>query len=176
MAETNETNWDYKPDEPEAKSPHSVSSFEWEAPEYIAHNHGVGWYLALTIITAGAAAGIYFISSRDIVATAIVALLGVAVGVFAGHQPGTAKYQIGPSRLKVNGKSYEYAAYKSFSISREPEFSSLNITPLKRLMPPLTVNYDPKDEKKILEALGDRLPYDPSQADAIDRLARRLRL
>jgi hypothetical protein len=43
-------------------------------------------------------------------------------------------------------------------------------------MPPVAAYFDPADEKKIMETAGNFLPYEDRQLDAIERLARRVRL
>ncbi|MBX4188665.1 hypothetical protein KW792_01030 [Candidatus Saccharibacteria bacterium] len=182
------SSWEYKPegtisenlpeddgmaDEPTASHSKAVS---WEAAEYIEHHHGASWYLLLVVFTAALAALVYLISSGDLIATGIVAVLGVIVGIFASQKPGIAKYEIGDSGLSVNGKLYKYGNYKSFSIINEGELSSANLLPLKRFAPPLAAYFSPADEKKVTKALGDKLPYEESKLDGIDRLTRRLRL
>jgi hypothetical protein len=191
MAEDNNTPWQYKPDdspanieepdnadssdtlEPARKSARDVS---WEASEFIEHHHGSGWYTLLVISTILLAVIDFFLSSRDIVASIIIIALGVVVGMFASHKPEVAKYEITNSGLKVNDKVYKYGDYKSFAVIDEGPLSSLNLIPLKRFLPPVSAYFEDKDEKKITDALGNYLPYEPRQLDGIERLSRRLRL
>ena len=58
----------------------------------------------------------------------------------------------------------------------EGALSSVNLIPLKRFLPPVSAYYEDKDEKKITDALGDHLPYEPRKLDMVERLSRRLRL
>ncbi len=147
----------------------------WAASEYIEHHHGASWYGLLIMSTALLAAGVYIIT-KDIIATVTIAIVGVIVGVFAGHKPGQAQYEISDSGLSVNGKHYNYAAFKSFALVKEGALSSINLFPLKRFMPPVSAYFAPEDEKKIVDALGNYLPYEERKLDGIDRLSRRLRL
>jgi hypothetical protein len=180
--------WEYKPDGKiddnlpedddlidEPSAPHS-KSVSWEAVEYIEHHHGASWYFLLAVVTAALAAVVYVISSKDVIATGIVAVLGVIVGIFASQKPATVKYEIGDAGLSFNGKLYKYGNYKSFSIISDGRLSSANLLPLKRFAPPLAAYFDPANEKKITKALGNHLPYEPRKLDSIDRLSRRLRL
>jgi hypothetical protein len=50
------------------------------------------------------------------------------------------------------------------------------LTPLKKLMPPITAYYKPEDEEKITDILGGHLPIEEAKPHSIDRLSRRLRL
>lgn len=189
MENEEKSSWEYKPDvgsaannlpdrgggSPASTSQHRSKSVSWEAPEFIDHQRGSGWYLALFVITLALAAGVYLLA-KDTFATVIIVLLGIIVGVFATQKPSQAKYEISSDGLNINGKSYSFGNYKSFAIINEGKLSSVNLFPIKRLMPPLSAYFEPKDEKKITGILGDYLPYEDRQLDAVERLARRLRL
>ena len=193
MAEDENTPWQYKPedspddsgtdDESEDYAPERRSigtddskNISWEASEFIAHEHGSGWYGMLILSTVLLSAVVFFLSGRDIVATVIIVFLGIAVGLYARRKPAIAKYEINGSGLKVNDKLYKYGDYKSFALIDEGALSSVNLIPLKRFMPPVSAYFDEKDEKKITDTLGNYLPYEPRKLDATERLSRRLRL
>jgi hypothetical protein len=181
--------WQYKPDNgstprdtndsddsgaPAPKEP-LAKSVAWEALEFIDHPHGAGWYTTLALSTIVLAALVYLIS-KDLIATVIIVVVGVIVGVFAGQKPGQAKYEITDSGMSINGKNYNYKGYKSFAVIREGSLSSVNLFPLKRLTPPLSAYFEPQDEERIINALGNYLPYEDRKLDGIERLSRRLRL
>lgn len=188
MEKENNPSWQYKPEEAEPgpnNEAHNAASapdtnlkpsknISWDAPEFIDHQHGTGWYLVLTLITLALAG--FLVLSRDFIAAGIVLVLGVIVAIFASRKPGTAKYDITNAGLGINGKTYRYGDYKSFAIFREGALSSVNLFPLKRFMPPISAYFDAADEPKITAALGNYLPYEQRKMDVIDRLSRRLRL
>lgn len=191
MDDQTNTGWEYKPDGADNSAPADEAaapaqsvprpapgggSITWEAPEYIEHHHGASWYLGLALSALVLAAVVYLGSSRDIFAAIIVLALGVIVGVFASHKPGIAKYAIDRTGLSINAKNYRYGDYKSFSIIREGDYSSVNLIPLKRFMPPVAAFFEPAKEKSIVDALGEHLPYEDRRMDVIERLSRRLRL
>jgi hypothetical protein len=181
--------WQYKPDDgsaprnanssdnsgapPPPKA--SAKSVAWQASEYIDHPHGAGWYMGLVIITLAVAALTYLVA-KDKVATAIIIILGIIVGIFVRQKPRQAQYEITDAGLSVNDKIYKYADYKSFAVIREGVLTSVNLFPLKRFMPPVSAYFEPADEAKIVNALGNYLPYEERRLDAVDRLSRRLRL
>jgi hypothetical protein len=179
--------WQYKSDngqlddEPAEKEPKPAqrqrrsNNAQWEAPEFIAHPHGAGWFMELFLITIGLAALTYFLAN-DAFASVIIVILGIIVGVFATQQPNQAKYEISSDGLSVNGKFYSFSNYKSFTTVDEGAFSSVNLFPIKRFMPPLSVYFDASQAKKITDALGDSLPYEERKLDSIERLTRRLRI
>ena len=188
MDNNENTPWRYKPDNGAASSggantdsespvaaARAPKNFSWEAAEFIEHHHGSGWYGSLAATTAVLAALVYLIS-RDIFATVVIVVAGGIIWVYAGQKPGKAKYEITSSGLSVNDKVYSFGNYKSFTVVREGDLSSVNLFPLKRFMPPLSAYFDSKDEPKIIESIGNYLPYEHRQLDSIDRLTRRLRL
>jgi hypothetical protein len=182
--------WQYKPDDDQpapdgpsnsgghADSPKRppAAGVSWEAAEFVDHPHGAGWYGALALGTVALAAIIFILSSKDVIATIFVLILGVIVGVFASHKPGTAKYEITSAGVSINGKLYRYADYKSFTVIHEGDLTSANLFPLKRFMPPIAAYFPKAEEAKITKTLGDHLPYEDRQLDLIDRLTRRMRL
>jgi hypothetical protein len=184
-----ETPWKYKPDSANngyttasgdnnvssPSKPSSSQSVSWEASEFIEHHHGMAWFLALFLCTVAMAA-LVFLIARDYIASGTIVIVGIIVGVFAAQKPGPAKYEITDAGLAINGKIYNYGNYKSFAVIKEGSLSSLNLFPLKRLMPPLSAYFNPADEPKIMNAVGRYLPYEDRQLDAVERLARRLRL
>jgi len=188
MNDDTKSGWEYKPDGGGASasgdnggpapSPADASAknVSWEAPEYIEHHHGAAWYLTLLAVTLALGAIVYLVSSRDLFATIVVLILGGIVGIFARYKPGIAKYEINGTGLSINGKTYRYGDYKSFAIIREGVLSSVNLLPLKRFMPPVTAYFEPPEEKTIMAALGNYLPYEDRQLDPVERLSRRLRL
>jgi hypothetical protein len=182
--------WQYKPDNGSNASPGpqanendsepvprtaAAGSVAWQAAEFIEHPHGRDWYTALAVTTALLSALVY-LTTKDFFATGTIIVVGAIVWVFAGHKPQLAQYEITDSGLVVNSKTYPYSSFKSFAVLHEGSLTSVNLFPLKRLMPPITAYFDPKDEPKIVEALGSYLPYEERKMDSVDRLSRRLRL
>lgn len=188
MQQNENTPWQYKSDNGAAPPADGANDSEagptasqapktisWEAAEFNEQHHGPGWYGSLALATALLAAMVYIVA-KDIFATVIIVIVGGIVWVFAGQKPGMAKYEVSSAGISVNGKLYEFSNYKSFTTIREGNLSSVNLFPLKRLMPPLSVYFDPKDEQKIVGAIGNYVPYENRQLAGIDRLTRRLRL
>ncbi len=154
------------------KRPAEIS---WQAAEFIEHPHPSSWYMTLAVGTV-LLAGLVYLMSKDFFATGTILVVGVIVAVFAGHKPSKVQYQISDAGLSVNGKNYPYGSFKSFAVLQEGPLSSVNFFPLKRFMPPVSAYFDPKDGEKIIDSLGDYLPYEERKMDAVDRLSRRLRL
>ena len=189
MQNSDNAPWRYKPDDnsrvlddtgpaetgADSGRPAQSAEVAWRAAEFIEHPHNAGWYGGLVLITAGLTVLVYFIT-KDYIATGTMPIVGLIVGVFAGHKPSVVDYQITASGLKIGPKTYPYNLFKSFSVLQEDGLNSVNLFPLKRFMPPIAAYFDPPDQDKIINALGDHLPYEDRKMDQIDRLSRRLRL
>lgn len=189
MQDNNNAPWQYKPDgandnvddlapsdsQPDPAPNPKHDSVAWQGVEFIEHPHNGAWYGALIFIIAGLTVLVYFIT-KDYVATGTIPVVGIILAVFASHKPGVVQYEISESGLKIGQKSYPYSLFKSFSVLQEGNLKSINLFPLKRFMPTIAAYFDPPDEAKIVDALGDHLPYEERKMDKIDILSRRLRL
>lgn len=146
----------------------------WTASEFIAHEKSTGWYTRLAAAAAVLTAVIFLIT-RDFVSCAVVVVCAVMFGVYAGRKPRELNYSLDQSGLAIGAKHYAYADFRSFSISHEGAFASIDFMPLKRFVPVLTVYYPPDDEPVIMAALNGRLPSQEPRHDAVEQLLRRIR-
>lgn len=147
----------------------------WTASEYIEHQRGASWYLALVGVTAAIAAGTYF-ATKEYFATGTIVVVGIIVATFVGHKPRQITYELSNSGLKAGNKTYNYSAFKSFAIISDGALSSLNLYPLKRFVPPISAYFEAKDQNRILGIIGERLPLEERGADRLENLSRRLKL
>lgn len=182
--------WDYKPDGetkldspslnrasnalPRSKKNSSAEPVTWTASEYIDHSRGFSWYVVLSVGTAVLSAVVYLIT-KDIFATIITALVGVVVWVFSLRKPQEITYKLSQDGLEAGNKTYNYSQFKSFSIIREGGLYSINLMPIKKFMPIITVYFEPNQEEKIVNIVGQHLAYEQRGMDSIERLTRRLR-
>ncbi len=146
----------------------------WQASEYVHHPKQASWYIGLAAAIGVVTAGTYLLT-RDWMAPVVIAVMGVAVWVFASKQPRTLAYSLNSKGVQVGDKSYLYDQFRSFAIISEGAMSSVLLSPLKRFMPPLSLYYAPEDEEKIVTLLSLHLPHNQSQPDFVERLSSRLR-
>ena len=183
-----QTGWEYKPsggaavaDKPSAlgaaggKPPPRDTSIVWTASEYIEHERGAGWYLVLLLVTA-VIAGISYLLFKDYVTVGIIVVLGVIVAIAVGRKPRQVQYQLSRQGIQVGEKTYNYSQFRSFSIIREGTLSSIELMPLKKLMIPVSAYFGPADEERIVDIIGQYLPYEERQMELVDKLSRRLRI
>jgi len=183
------TPWIYKPDtsaptaaltpndapEPMAQAAASPAQLSktWQAPEFADHVRNSGWYTAFFMGTVVIAAIVY-LTTKDIFAVTATVILAILAGILLGRKPRLINYEATDQGLKVDGRLYEYRNFKSFAIMQEGQMTSISLVPLKRFMPPVSAYFDPKDQDAITAVIGEHLPYELRQADAIDRLSHRL--
>jgi len=190
MNQQPETPWTYKPDtgaptsgltpneapEPKAQAAASPAQLSktWQAPEFADHVRNNGWYAAFFMGTVVIAAVVY-LTTKEIFAVATTIILAILAGILLGREPRLINCEATDQGLKVDGKLYEYRNFKSFAIIQEGQMTSISLLPLKRFMPPVSAYFDIKDQDAIVSVIGEHLPYEARQADAIDRLSHRLR-
>lgn len=152
----------------------SAQSFSWSAAEYAEQERGTGWYLMLALVAVVIAVVIYFVT-KDYFAVGATVVAAIILGTYVGRKPNQVTYELTNKGIKIGQRTYSYSMFKSFSVFREGNLSSINFEPIKRLMPPISAYIEPQNEQKAIDAIGDHLPYEEHKLDVMDRLARRLR-
>lgn len=146
----------------------------WTASEFIAHEKGISWYLAMAGSVLLFTAIVYLIT-RDKITAGIIIFAAIIFGVYAKRQPRTLNYHLEYGGLTIGEKFYDFGQFRSFVVAHEGALSSISFMPLKRFMPVLTVYYAPNDEDKIMQVLSTRLPMEDLGKDIIDRFLHRIR-
>ena len=145
----------------------------WTASEFIAHEKSAGWYGVLALGGVLLAAAIYWFT-KDAITAGIILFAAIALGVFAARKPRTQQYALTSQGVHIGGKTYDFQAFKAFSVAPEGAITSIVFLPLKRFMPALTIYVAPEVEDQAIDYLADRLPVEPHKPDAIDSLLRRI--
>jgi hypothetical protein len=177
-----EGTWEFKPDDAQAGGAQTntaqpqdgADTITWTASEFIAHDKGMGWFATLGVAAAVLMLVTYLVTN-DFVSAGIVLFMIICFGVFAVRKPRTLPYRLDHDGLHIDSKTYHYDQFKSFSLIQEDGIRSIQMMPLRRFMPPISVYMDPADEDKIIDVLVNYLPMEQRQQDMIDRLMRRLR-
>jgi hypothetical protein len=94
---------------------------------------------------------------------------------FASRKPRVLTYEVSSQGIKIGEKLYQYNSLKSFAVIEEGSINSIDILPLQRFMPGISMYYEPQDEPAIVEALGTYLPREERKQPAIDKLMHRIR-
>ncbi|MDB5179183.1 MAG: hypothetical protein JWN01_1126 [Patescibacteria group bacterium] len=148
-------------------------AYSWQASEYVHHHKGKGWYAALlgivVVLIGGAVLLHYWL---EIVAFLV---MGAAVVVYARKPPRTLMYELTPKGIRVDGKESLYEQFRSFSVLADEEWHSIDLIPVKRFSPPLSVLFDTDDFDQIVGHLELHLSREDQPPDVVDRLSRYLR-
>ena len=153
----------------------SQSDVVWTASEYVDHQKTSGWYLLLGVVTIAIVGVIYLLTSGDLVAVSVITIAAILFGIVAARKPRTLHYEIGRKGVTIGDKHYSFAEFKTFSLLTETTIHSIQLLPLKRFMPPLSIYFPPDMEEAITSALGQYLPYAEQGHDVFDRLMSRIR-
>ncbi len=147
----------------------------WTASEYLAHEKSTGWYVGLAVVTVVVSGLVYMISSGDFLSIGVIVVVAILFGILAGKTPRELSYVVDEQGLTIGGKVYPYELFKSFSVLREGPLTSINLFPLRRFMPDLSIYLPPAEEDRILAALSDHLPHHQRAEHVVDRLMKRVR-
>lgn len=168
--------WKYSTENTNESSPilTSIKPVSWTASEFVEHEKNFSWYVILAGFSMAAIAVIFLIT-RDWVTVVVIAMAAALFGVTAKRKPRTLSYELDQKGVKIGDKPYPYHGFKSFSVLEEGVFSSIQLMPLKRFMPPISLYYPPESEDQIISTLANYLPHEERSHDPIDKLMRKVR-
>lgn len=151
-----------------------VDGVRWSASEFIAHDRNASWYL---VLGGGAVAtsAIVYLLTRDEISSAMIVIVAILFGVFAGKRPRTLDYTVDNEGITIGPKKYPYGLFKSFSVMEEGALHALSFMPMRRFMPIISVYYSNEDEDKILQKIANFLPFEEHRQDVIDKFMHKIR-
>ncbi len=161
-------------EENQGQSQNEIAPVSWSASEYINHEKSSTWH-GILFVSAGAITFIVFLISRDILASIVILLSATAMSVYARKQPQTKLYSLDDQGVSVDGRSYPYSMFKSFSVVEEGSINSIWLKPIQRLSPTTVIYFPPDEGDNITELLSYFLPFEEKGLDTIDRLTKRIR-
>lgn len=173
--EADDSNWQYdNQDQAYNIGQQDVETLQWTASEYVTHQKTIGWYLAFGAGSLALAAFIYLVT-RSPFSSVVVLVACICIALFGARQPRQISYEIGDSGVKVAERFFPYSQFKSFSLVPEGAIYTIWLRSLKKFMPTVALYFAPEDADKIIEALGQYLPHEDREPDAIDRATQRFR-
>lgn len=156
------------------QKPEPAQSVSWTASEFIDHHKSASWYLLFIVGLGVLVSAVYFIA-KDIISSAVIGFTGLLFIILASHKPREMAYKIDGGGITIGTKFYPYAQFKSFGIHRDGAIGAINLMPLKRFMPELSIYYPPEQENNIVEILAYHLPHDQREEQGVDRLLKKLK-
>jgi len=164
---------DSSPDtgQPAKKATEPIS---WSASEFVVHQKDATWYLTFAAALA-VIMGLIFITTKDLISVIAIGVVGILFGVIAGKKPRQLAYQVDDRGISIGEKFYPYGYFKSFSLGQEGVVGCINLLPLKRFVPEISIYFPPEEESAILDILSDNLPNEQRKEHSVDRISKHLR-
>lgn len=175
----------YKPDtsqlqgqaspQPPSQVSQDEQTISWEGSEYVDHQKPAGWYVLFGGVTVIAVVASYILTHHDYMVTVSIAIAAILFGVMAARKPRILQYRIDAGGITVGDKRYGFSEFKVFSVITDTAIHSVQLVPMKRFLPPLSLHYPPDQEERVVTTLGSYLPYQQDGQDRVERLMSRIR-
>lgn len=147
----------------------------WTASEFIAYQKDAKWYISAFIVLVVLVGLSYLITSGDLISVFVIMVVSGLFISLASRKPRTLNYAITNKGIQVGEKLYNYSTIRSFSIMEIDNIQFIDLMPLQRFKPALSIFFDPKDETAIVQAIGEYLPKETRKQEAIDKLMHKIR-
>ena len=161
------------PEQPDDNKPKAQDAISWSASEFVHHEKASSWYIYVVIAALVLATAIYFLT-KDIFSVVVIALVGIVFGVFGALKPKVLNYAVSPSGIQVGNRHFEFEDFRSFAVIEEGALPSIQLLPHKRFAVAITMYLDPKEADKIIEILGQYLPFEHRDRDLMDKFASKI--
>lgn len=150
------------------------SAITWEASEFIHHQKAMNWYLVLTggTILLGV---ILYLLLRDVFSLVVLAVMYVAIVVYAKREPRTLRYSLSSNGLTIGEKHFDFDQFRSFSVTQDSGLPSVDLIPTQRFMPHVSIYFAPEDADKIVGELSKFIPNEQRKPNPVDRAMLKLR-
>ena len=106
---------------------------------------------------------------------AVVAVMAVAVLVYASKQPRVLSYILDDDGISIDSKLYPYSQFRSFAVIEDVAWHAIDLEPTQRFMPRLTIMFDSDDFQPIVNVLSKKMIEVHRQPDWVERLTRYLK-
>lgn len=148
--------------------------FSWRASEFASSDKNGSWYLLLAF-GSFVFAGLTYLLTKQVFSAIVILILGITVAFYGRLKPRVLDYSIDKTGINVGNKFYLFNQFKSFSIIEDQAIPSIHLMPIKKLMMPITIYIDPAGADKIIDILGEILPFEDRKRDIADKISQKLR-
>ena len=154
-------------------SGHTHHPVSWEVPEFTLNQKGVLWVLGLIGVTLLLLALAVWLQVWTF--AVLVVVMAVATGLQAFRKPKNVACEVNDDGFSINQKFYNFDEFRAYSIMTDEDMFTLVFSPLKRLMPGVSLRFRREEGDQILDILGDHLPMEEIKKDPFEGIMRRLR-
>ena len=148
---------------------HEVVS--WQAPEYVARYKSPLWYVAfVAVVIVLIMVAVFVIKSWSF--AVLLPVMAVALFAFSARPPRMINYSLSEKGLYINDTLHGMSEFKAFGVLHELDHYSLELIPVRRFRPKLSVGFDQASGEDIVDIMGTRLPMEDVKLDAFDKIVR----
>ncbi len=148
---------------------------QWQAPEYIHRYKSPLWYGAFIVVVGLLVAAAVFLMQSWTFAI-LIPVMAFALFAYSARPPHMINYALSEKGLYINDTLHGFAEFKAFGILRDTSQFSLELIPVRRFRPSLSVYFGEENGETIVDILGTRLPMQDIKPDAFDKIVRFLGL
>lgn len=147
----------------------------WQAPEYVHRYKSPVWYgLFVLVVALLVAAAVFLMQSWTF--ALLIPVMAFALFAYSARPPRMMSYALSEKGLYINDTLHGFAEFKAFGVLHELDHFSLELIPVRRFRPSLSVYFDEASGEQIVDILGTRLPMQDVKPDGFDRIVRFLGL
>ncbi len=117
---------------------------------------------------------VVYLTMRDVFSVVVVLLAICGLMYAIGRKVREQQCELGEDFVRIDKKTYPLHNFKAFSVDVTASTHSVELLPLKRLMPTVVLFVDEAHEKAVIDHLSARLPKEEHKIDAVDSLVRRM--
>lgn len=150
-----------------------LAPYSWRASEYIYHAKPASWYLGLWLLVAIVCGGLVYLQQWLSIGVAI--MMALAITIYTRKEPRELNYRLDDHGVTVEDKTIPFMQFKSFSVAQEMAWHEVDLEPIKRFVPRLTLLCDSDELPQVETILAAHLPRDDREPDWVERTSRRLR-
>ncbi len=146
----------------------------WTGSEFIANHKDSRWFagffgaLALGLVAV-------FLLTRDYISTITIGVAGILFASLANRKPRQLSYKIDNSGVSIGQKFYSFDQFKYFTQAQDGAIGYINLMPLKRFMPDVSIYFPPEEGENVISIISDHLPHHDEGERQIDKLAKKFR-
>ena len=170
-----------KSDAPQDSSDTPVSevdddrTLQWQASEYIQDQRSPLWYIALiSIVVLLMTVAILWIQSWTF--AILVPVMAVALFVYVRRPAAVINYTLSGKGLFINDTLHSFHEFKAFGVLHDGKEYSIQLIPVRRFRPSLSVYFPEESGEQIVDMLGVRLPMEQLKPDVFDKIVHFLRI
>lgn len=161
--------------QPDAPTDADTDALHWQAAEYIQHQRNPLWYVALiAIVVILMAMAVLWIKSWTF--AILVPVMALALVVYVRRPAAVIDYTLSAKGMFINDTLHSFHEFKAFGVIHDGNEYSVQLIPVRRFRPSLSVYFPEESGEKIVDMLGVRLPMEQLKPDAFDKIVHFLRI